>query len=231
MKDDMATTQDWIVQAETIRAQMLAGGNAAPGVITREQMAQMSGLEIFKAILAGQLPYASVGKMLNYSLILAEPGEVVFQGSPPSEFLNPMGTVHGGWYGTLLDSAMGCAVHTTVAAGRGFTTAEYSVNIVRGAKLGGVYRTIGKVLHAGRQMATAEGRVVDADGKLYAHGTTTCFVFDMPKLVPADEQWLHTAETKDRLAASDAWMAAHPAKSSDIDKLAMTTGLATKSAL
>lgn len=177
----MASTEEWIAEAEVIKAQMLAGGGEA-GVFTREQMASLSGIEIFKAMLLGKLPYASVGKTLDYSMVLAELGEVIFQGSPQNNFLNPMGTVHGGWYGTLLDSAMGCAVHTIVPAGRGFTTAEYSVNIVRGAKVGGLYRTIGKVVHAGRQMATAEGRIVDADGKIYAHGTTTCFLFDMPKI-------------------------------------------------
>lgn len=177
----MATTQEWIAEAEAVKAQMLAGG-ATAGVAMREQVAHLSGLEIFQSIMLGKLPYASVGRTLDYSPVSVELGEIVFQGSPQANFLNPMGTVHGGWYGTLLDSAMGCAVHTMVPAGRGFTTAEYSVNLVRGVKLGGVYRTIGKVVHCGKQMATAEGRIVDADGKIYAHGTTTCFLFDMPKI-------------------------------------------------
>jgi uncharacterized protein (TIGR00369 family) len=178
----MATTQEWIAEAEAVKAQMEAGGSSFAGVATREQVASLSGIEIFKAILAGKLPYATVGKTLDYSIVTAELGEVIFQGSPQANFLNPMGTVHGGWYGTLLDSAMGCAVHTMVPAGRGFTTAEYSVNLVRGVKVGGLYRTIGKVVHCGKQMATAEGRIVDVDGKIYAHGTTTCFLFDMPKI-------------------------------------------------
>jgi uncharacterized protein (TIGR00369 family) len=177
----MATTQEWITEAEIVKEQMLAGGGKA-GAFTREQIASLSGMEIFEAMMQGKLPYASVGKTLDYSPVSVALGEIVFQGSPQANFLNPMGTVHGGWYGTLLDSAMGCAVHTTVPAGRGFTTAEYSVNIVRGAKVGGLYRTIGKVVHCGKQMATAEGRIVDADGKIYAHGTTTCFLFDMPKV-------------------------------------------------
>lgn len=177
----MATVQEWIAEAEAIKTQMMAGG-ATAGVATREQVANLNGLEIFQAIMLGKLPYASVGRTLDYSPVTVALGEIVFQGSPQANFLNPMGTVHGGWYGTLLDSAMGCAVHTMVPAGRGFTTAEYSVNIVRGAKVGGVYRTIGKVVHCGKQMATAEGRIVDADGKIYAHGTTTCFLFDMPKV-------------------------------------------------
>ena len=178
----MATVEEWIAEAEDVKAQMAKGGSSFAGVATKEQVAGLSGMQIFEAMMQGKLPYASVGKTLDYGIISATLGEVIFQGSPQSNFLNPMGTVHGGWYGTLLDSAMGCAVHTTVPAGRGFTTAEYSVNIVRGAKVGGLYRTIGKVVHAGRQMATAEGRIVDVDGKIYAHGTTTCFLFDMPKI-------------------------------------------------
>ena len=175
----MASIEEWIAEAEAIKAQIKAGG-ALADVATREQVAHLSGLEIFQKMMLGQLPYASVGRTLDYSPVSGAPGEIVFQGSPQANFLNPMGTVHGGWYGTLLDSAMGCAVHTMVPAGRGFTTAEYSVNIVRSVKVGGLYRTIGKVIHAGRQIATAEGRIVDVDGKVYAHGTTTCFLFDMP---------------------------------------------------
>jgi uncharacterized protein (TIGR00369 family) len=103
----------------------------------------------------------------------------VFQGTPQFKHLNPMGTVHGGWYATLLDSAVGCAVQTMLAPGQGYTTAELSVNLVRGARLdGGPLRAIGTVLHCGRQLATAEGKIVDAQGRLYAHATTTCLVFE-----------------------------------------------------
>ena len=86
--------------------------------------------------------------------------------------------MHGGWYATLLDSALGCAVHTTVPAGYGYTTAELGVNIVRAAsERTGPLRAIGQVIHSGRQLATAEARIVGPDGKLYAHATTTCLVF------------------------------------------------------
>jgi uncharacterized protein (TIGR00369 family) len=89
--------------------------------------------------------------------------------------------VHGGWFSTLLDSALGCAVHSTLPLGRAYTTAELSINIVRSAThKTGPLRAIGNVIHAGRQMATAEARVVDEAGRLYAHATTTCFVFDIP---------------------------------------------------
>jgi uncharacterized protein (TIGR00369 family) len=92
-----------------------------------------------------------------------------------------MGAVHGGWYATLLDSALGCAVHTLMPVGRAYTTAELSVNIVKALspKVQRV-RAIGKVLHCGRQLATAEARLVGPDGALYAHATSTCLVFDLP---------------------------------------------------
>jgi uncharacterized protein (TIGR00369 family) len=105
----------------------------------------------------------------------------VFQGAPGPDHLNPMGGIHGGWYATLLDSALGCAVHTLMPAGRGYTTAELGVNLVKaiGSKVQRV-RAEGKVLHCGRQLATAEARLVGPDGTLYAHATTTCLVFEMP---------------------------------------------------
>jgi uncharacterized protein (TIGR00369 family) len=118
---------------------------------------------------------------MDFSLIEVSPGRAVFQGLPQTRHLNPMGTVHGGWYATLLDSALGCAVHTTMPPGRGYTTAELSVNLVRGAVPGREpLRAIGQVIHSGRQLATAEGRIVDAAGRVYAHATTTCLVFERP---------------------------------------------------
>jgi uncharacterized protein (TIGR00369 family) len=94
---------------------------------------------------------------------------------------NPLGSVHGGWYATLLDSALGCAVHTALEAGQTYTTAELGIHIVRAASLkNGPLRAIGQVVHVGRKLATAEARIVDAAGKLYAHGSTTCLVMDVP---------------------------------------------------
>ena len=87
--------------------------------------------------------------------------------------------MHGGWYATLLDSALGCAVHTALEAGQGYTTAELGIHIVRAASIkSGPLRAIGQTVHVGRQLATAEARIVGADGKLYAHGSTTCLVFE-----------------------------------------------------
>ena len=147
----------------------------------RKTLATLSGLEQMQALLRGDIPRARMSQTLDFALIEIEDGRAVFEGMPQSDkHNNPMGGVHGGWYATLLDSAMGCAVHTRMPPGRGYTTAELSVNLVRAAKPDGPkLRAIGTVLHAGRQLATAEGRIVDDQGRLYAHGTTTCLVFEL----------------------------------------------------
>ena len=177
------TTQDtltqWLAQSETVRERMLAGGGK-PGLARPDAVAGKSGLEIMQAMLAGELPFPNIAETLDFSLIEVQAGKAVFQGTPQLKHYNPMGTVHGGWYATLLDSAVGCAVHTMMPVGRGYTTAELSVNIVRAAShQSGPLRAIGTVLHCGRQLATAEGRIVGPDGKLYAHATTTCLVFEL----------------------------------------------------
>ena len=145
-----------------------------------EQVAGLTGLQVMQGMLRGELPHAHIGDTMDFFFISVDLGEVVLQGTPQTKHLNPIGTVHGGWYATLLDSAVGCAVHTMMPPGRGYTTAELSVNLVRAAPVGKEpLRVIGKVLHCGKQLATAEGRIVDAAGKLYAHATTTCLVFEM----------------------------------------------------
>jgi uncharacterized protein (TIGR00369 family) len=151
-----------------------------PSTLNREQLTALSGLQQMQAMLRGELERPRISQTLDFTLIEVGDGRTVFEGVPQAIHLNPMGGVHGGWYATLLDSAMGCAVHTKMPPGRGYTTAEFSVNLVRAAKLDGrPLKTIGTVLHVGRQLATAEGRIVDADGTLYAHGTTTCLVFEL----------------------------------------------------
>jgi uncharacterized protein (TIGR00369 family) len=132
-------------------------------------------------MLAGELPYAPIARTLDFMLLEADEGRALFQGTPGPAHFNPMGTVHGGWYATLLDSALGCAVHTMLPPGRAYTTAELGLNLVRaiGPKAPRV-RAEGKVIHCGRQLATAEARLFGPDGTLYAHATTTCLVFDLP---------------------------------------------------
>ncbi|WP_162570535.1 PaaI family thioesterase [Variovorax sp. SRS16] len=151
-----------------------------PGVARPEQIAGKTGLEMMEAMLRGDIPYAAIAKTLDFTLMSVAPGRAVFQGAPLAQHLNPLGTIHGGWFATLLDSALGCAVHTMMPPGRGYTTAELGVNLVKALtpKVPRV-RAEGKVIHCGRQLATAEARLVGADGTLYAHATTTCLVFEM----------------------------------------------------
>ena len=149
------------------------------GVARPEQVAGRTGLQIFEALLAGDLPHAPIADTLDFLLVEAAFGHVVFQGRPLRRHYNPMGSVHGGWFATLLDSALGCAVHTTLPAGKTYTTAELKINIVRPlTDKVPLVRAEGRVIHGGSRMATADGRLTGADGRLYAHASTTCFVFD-----------------------------------------------------
>lgn len=168
----------WLAREREVQDKVTAG--AGCGVARPEQVAGMSGLQTLQAMLRGELPYPPIARTLDFQLMEVGEGRAVFQGTPGPSHLNPMGGVHGGWYATLLDSALGCAVHTMMPPGRGYTTAELGVNLVRaiGPKVQRV-RAEGKVLHCGRQLATAEARLVGPDGTLYAHGTTTCLVFEL----------------------------------------------------
>ncbi len=173
-----ASQTQWNEERAAIEERMLAGGGK-PGVMSGAALVGKSGLELLKSMLAGELPYPHIADTLDFSVIAVEAGSVTFQGTPQLKHYNPMGSVHGGWYATLLDSALGCAVQSVLPPGRAYTTVELSVNIVRAAShRTGPLRAIATVLHSGRQLATAEARIVDPAGKLYAHGTTTCLVFE-----------------------------------------------------
>jgi uncharacterized protein (TIGR00369 family) len=166
----------WRAEEKAVRSRL-----SAPDVALQGQIAGLSGMEIFEAIFSGELPQPPIGDTLDFIPIHMEPGSAIFQGRPQRKHYNPLGTVHGGWFATLLDSAVGCAVHTTLPVGRGYTTLELKLNIVRALNdRVPLVRAEGKVIHAGRQVATAEGRIVGPDGKLYAHATTTCLIFDRP---------------------------------------------------
>ena len=170
------TLAQWQAQDAAVRARL-----GAPGLITRQKTAAMSGLQVFEAIFAGDLPAPPIGETMDFIPIHMEQGIAVFQGKPMLRHYNPLGTVHGGWFCTLLDSAVGCAVHTTLPAGKGYTTLEIKVNMLRPlTDAVPLVRAEGKVIHAGKQVATAEGRIVGPDGKVYAHATTTCLIFDLP---------------------------------------------------
>lgn len=148
------------------------------GVIPRDRAATMSGLELLQAWRGGQLPAPPIGRFMNGGLVEVAFGQVVFEGTPTEDHFNPMGIVHGGYAATLLDSCMGCAVHSTVAAGQTYTTIELKVNYVRPlTDRTGLVRAEGKVIAAGKRIATAEGRLMDRDGRLLAHGTTSCLIF------------------------------------------------------
>ena len=175
--DSGATAEQWNRELEAVRERIRAGGGA-PGLADPAKVAGLTGLQLMQGILNGTVPYAHIADTLDFSLVEVGEGRAVFQGTPKLDHYNPIGTVHGGWYATLLDSALGCAVHTTLPVGMAYTTAELGVNIVRAASAKtGPLRAIGQVIHAGRQLATAEARIVGPDGKLYAHATTTCLVF------------------------------------------------------
>ena len=148
------------------------------GVASREQIQGLTGIEYLEGMMAGRLPAPPISKVLQFRLLEIGKGVAIFTGVPSFDFYNPLGSVHGGYAATLLDSCMGCAIHTTLPAGMGYTTLEIKVNFVRAlTKDTGPVRAEGKVLTSGKRVATAEGRVLDANGALYAHGTTTCLIF------------------------------------------------------
>ncbi len=148
------------------------------GVFPRDVLTSMDGLTALRKMISGELPSPPIFETLGFTITGAGPGEAVFAGVPGYRHYNPIGTVHAGFAATLLDSCVACAVHSTLASGETYTTLELKLNLVRPLtdRTGNV-RAEGKVIHRGRSIATAEGRLVDADGKLYAHATTTCMVF------------------------------------------------------
>jgi uncharacterized protein (TIGR00369 family) len=140
--------------------------------------AELSGLDYMRAIAAGELPPPPIAVLLNMGPVEFEPGRAVFEGRPGEEHYNPIGVVHGGYAATLLDSALGCSVQTTLPAGVGYTTVSLEVKYVRPLTRDiERVRAAAEVVHRGRRQATAEARLTDADtGKLLAHATTTCLV-------------------------------------------------------
>ena len=134
-------------------------------------------IDYLRAIRDGKLPAPPIARLLSMDLVEVEEGKAVFTLTPAEQHYNPIGVVHGGIAFTMLDSAMGCCVQTLLPAGKGYTTLEIKANLVRAITLKtGPIRATGKIVHMGRQTATAEGRIEDAEGKLYAHGTTTCLI-------------------------------------------------------
>ena len=146
-------------------------------VLTMEEILEISGLDMMVGILKGIYPAAPIANILNYRVHTVEKGRVVFRGTPNLESRNPMGTLHGGWYGTILDSAMACAVMTTLPAGKIQTTLEFKVNIIRSIPIGVTVDAVGTVEHSGKSTGVAVGSLVDiTTGKLYASSSTTCII-------------------------------------------------------
>ena len=168
--------EQWQLREREVRAAL-----AAPGRVPAAELARSGGLEFLRRILAGELPGIPIGATMGFVPVEMDRGRAVFQGTPGAGYYNPLGTIHGGYIATLLDSAVGCAVHTMLEAGHGYTTLELKVNYVRPVTDGtGPVRAEGRVINLSRQIGIAEGRLVDAGGRLYAHATTTCLVFPLP---------------------------------------------------
>jgi uncharacterized protein (TIGR00369 family) len=159
--------------------------NSAPpveyGVTPAEIMASMPGIDFVRAIFSGKLPAPPIMQTVEPFDSTAEPGVVVMRSIPGFKHYNPIGSVHGGYAATLLDSAMGLAVHSMLPPSAGYTTLEFKISFIRVmTKDTGAVRTEGRVLNVGRRAATAEARITDSGGRLLAHATTTCLVFEMP---------------------------------------------------
>lgn len=149
-------------------------------LLSQDQVLALSGLEFMQGILDGTLPAPPIAATMGYTLHHVGDGTATFRGAPEFNVTNPMGTVHGGWYGTLLDSAMACAVMTKVPRGAVYTTLEYKINILRSIPLGTSIDCIGIVNHAGRSTGVATGEIRGTeDGKLYATGSTTCIIMKL----------------------------------------------------
>jgi uncharacterized protein (TIGR00369 family) len=152
------------------------------GVTPPEVMASMAGVDFVRAILDGTLPAPPIMQNIEPFDSTVEPGVVVMHSTPGFRHYNPIGSVHGGYAATLLDSVMGLAIHTTLPPGTGYTTLEFKISFIRGmTRDTGPVRSEGRTLNVGRRTATAEARITDTKGRLLAHATTTCLVFEMAK--------------------------------------------------
>lgn len=164
-----------MAEADDERRRTVRWDDPAPSA---EAAGRLAGLPFLEAIRDGRLPAPPVSRLMGFTLAEVDAGRAVFECEPSESHYNPIGTVHGGVISTLLDSALSCAIHTTLPAGSGYTTVELKVNFVRPVVAGtGRLRSEGRVIHVGNRLATAEARLTDADGKLYAHAVGTCLVF------------------------------------------------------
>lgn len=148
------------------------------GVVAREVLLAETGVSFLRGMIEGRHPGPPFAAEMGFDLVEVDEGRVVFVGTPSERFFNPLGTIHGGWTATILDSAMACAAHSTLRAGEGYTTLEMKLNYVRPVMPGsGEVRCEGRLIHRGGTIATTEGKLVDERGRLLAHGTETCMIF------------------------------------------------------
>jgi uncharacterized protein (TIGR00369 family) len=148
------------------------------GVVPPAVLLGQDGLSFLQAMIDGAMPAPPIAETLGFRLVEVSDGRALFRGTPAFRHYNPIGVVHGGYAATLLDSAVGCAVHATLKKGEGYTTLELKLNLVRAiTQETGPVEAEGRIVHRGRSVATAEGYLRDADGRLYAHATTTCMIF------------------------------------------------------
>lgn len=148
------------------------------GQVATAELAKLSGLEFFQKSMSGELPLPTICGSVPMRVKEVEHGYIVWETRPTDQLLNPMGTVHGGYAMTVLDSCLGCAVHSALPVGRAYTTLEVKVNLVRVIQPSdGPLYAEGRVVHVGSRVATAEGQLKNSDGQVYAFGTTTCLVF------------------------------------------------------
>ena len=177
MEQDVATFEQGLLR-KSAAEKTPAGNSFVTGLVPVGQIMARSGLEFLSDMANGKLPQPPIAATLGFHLAEASEGYARFDGLPELRHYNPIGTVHGGFAATLLDSALGCAIFTTLAKGEAWTTLELKLNFVRPiTKDTGTVRAEGRIIHRGRTVATSEGTVKDSAGKLYAHATTTCMVF------------------------------------------------------
>ncbi|UUY07674.1 PaaI family thioesterase [Pseudomonas sp. J452] len=165
----------WIAAGEAARARL-----ASPGTLSLAEVSALQPQEFFAQIGSGELPSPPFGHLVDFVPLEWSSGYFVFQGTPDTRHYNPLGSVHGGYAATLLDSCMGCAIHTLLQPGQGYTTTDLRVSFVRALRGDvGPVRAEGRIVHLGRSTALAEGRIYDVDDRLYAVGSTTCLILDM----------------------------------------------------
>lgn len=150
------------------------------GIVDTNVVRTLSGLDFLNAMIAGKYPAPPIAEVIGMRLVEVKNGQAVFESDPQFRYYNPLGSVHGGYTATLLDSCMACAVQTMLEAGMGLTTIEFKLTFLRPVtEMTGPVRAIGDVISVGRRIGAAEGKLIDAQGKILAHGTTSCLIFSI----------------------------------------------------